>query len=93
MLKGWYITTSANNVYDLDNDSPKNTGKWPFADFVAMVHLHKEQYDKQCKAKHTSGSHTDEHYMSWPKLVKELTEQYVNIYFEFINIINIQLLS
>ena len=79
--KGRYITTSANYVYDLDDDSQKNSGKWPFADFTAMVHLRKEQYVKQCKAKHTSGSHTDKHYMSWRRLVKELNEMYVNIYF------------
>ena len=79
--KGRYITTSANNVYDLDDDSEKNSGKWPFA---AMVHMRKEQYDKQCKAKHTSSLHTDKHYMSWPRLVKELNEMYVNIYFIYL---------
>ena len=31
--KGRYITTSANNVYDLDDDSQKNSGKWPFSRF------------------------------------------------------------
>ena len=82
--EGRFITTSANNVYDLDDDSQKNSGKWPFADLAAMVHMHKEQYDKQCKAKHTSSSHTDKHYMSWPRLVKELNEMYVNIYFIYL---------
>ena len=80
-LKGRFITTSANNVYDLDDNSQKNSGTWPFANFAAMVHMCKEQYDKQCKSKHTSGSHTDKHYMSWPRLVKELNKMYVNIYF------------
>ena len=84
MPEGRFITTSANNVYDLDDDSQKNSGKWPFADLAAMLHMCKEQYDKQCKAKHTSGSHTDKHYMSWSRLVKELNEMYVNIYFVYL---------
>ena len=83
-LEGRFITTSANNVYDLDDDSQKNSGKWPFADMAAMLHMRKEQYDKQCKAKHTRGSHTDKHYMSWSRLVKELNEMYVNIYFVYL---------
>ena len=77
--KGRLISTSANNVYSLDDDSEKSTGRWPFADFVAMVHLRKEQFDNQAKAKHTSGAYTDKHYLNWPKLIKELNEKYVNI--------------
>ena len=70
---------SANNVYSLDDNSEKSTGRWPFADFIVMVHLRKEQFDNQAKAKHTSGAHTDKHYLNWPKLVKELNEKYVNM--------------
>ena len=44
-LKGRYITTSANNVYDLDDDSQKNSGRWPSANFAVMVHMRKEQYN------------------------------------------------
>ena len=82
--EGRFITTSANNVYDLDDYSQKNSGKWPFADLAGMLHMRKEQYNKQWKAKHTSGSHTDKHYMSWSRLVKDLNEMYVNIYFVYL---------
>ena len=75
--KGRFISTSANNVYSLDDD--RTTGRWPFPNFVAMVHLRKEQFNNQAKAKHTSGAYTDKHYMNWPKLTRELNEKYVNI--------------
>ena len=70
---GVKVTSSNNNVYDLNDDHSTKT--WPTRDFFTMLQLRKDQFDRSNALKHTSGATIDTHAMSWPHLTTELNQQ------------------
>ena len=70
---GVKVTTSNNNVYDLNDDNSTKT--WPKQDFFTVIQLRKVQFDKHNALKHTSCSTIDTHAMSWPQLTTKLNKQ------------------
>ena len=70
---GVKVTTSNNNVYDLNDD--RSTKTWPKRDFFTMLQLRKNQIDRSNALKHTSGATIDTHATSWPHLTTELNKQ------------------
>ena len=71
--RGLKVTTSNNNVYDLNDDHSTKT--WPKVDFFTMLQLRKDQFDRSNALKHTSGATVDTHAMNWPNLITELNQQ------------------